>query len=79
MLPAELVNGAPPLSVNVAGVVTPQNPPVSADPEIRGRTSDIIDSVRRRGDDALRQMAAKYDCVDLDSLEVPRADWRRCR
>ncbi|MGW8266071.1 MAG: histidinol dehydrogenase [Longimicrobiales bacterium] len=44
-------------------------------PALRDRVGGILDAVRRRGDDALLQMAREYDGVDLQSLEVPRARW----
>ena len=34
-----------------------------------------IADVRTRGDEALRSLAARYDGVTLDALEVPRATW----
>ncbi len=35
---------------------------------------DIVDDVRRRGDDALRDYAAKFDHVELDELEVTQEE-----
>ena len=50
----------------------------SADPEIRKRTTAVIDRVLREGDDALRAMAREFDRVlDLREIEVPRAEWQR--
>ncbi|MEX0836984.1 MAG: histidinol dehydrogenase [Gemmatimonadota bacterium] len=44
-----------------------------------GRVGDIvarlIDEVRARGDDALVDMAERFDGVKLDALEVPREAW----
>jgi histidinol dehydrogenase len=34
-------------------------------------TSEIVDDVRRRGDQALREQAMRFDGVSLDALEVP--------
>lgn len=35
---------------------------------------DIVDDVRKRGDDALRDYAAKFDHVELDELEVTQEE-----
>jgi histidinol dehydrogenase len=45
----------------------------SVDPAIRSATAEIIESVRRGGDDALRQLAARFDAVHLDAIEVPKS------
>lgn len=45
------------------------------DPEFAKDTAVIIDDVRTHGDHALRDLAARLDGVELDSLEVPRAAW----
>ena len=42
-------------------------------PEVRRATAGIVEQVRSRGDDALRQLALQYDGVSLDDLEVPVA------
>ncbi|HKH92197.1 MAG TPA: histidinol dehydrogenase [Gemmatimonadaceae bacterium] len=46
------------------------------DASVGERTASIVGRVRRDGDDALRAMAHELDGVDLDVLEVPRAQWR---
>ena len=38
--------------------------------------ADIIDQVRTRGDEALLEMAARFDGVELAALEVPKALWQ---
>jgi histidinol dehydrogenase len=43
------------------------------DSSVRAATSSIIESVRARGDAALVEMAARFDGVTLESLEVPAA------
>lgn len=43
---------------------------------IRERTASIVQRVRADGDTALRALAAEFDGVALESLEVPRAAWR---
>jgi histidinol dehydrogenase len=43
------------------------------EPAVRARVAELLALVRARGDDALREMARKYDEVELDALEVPRA------
>ncbi|WP_291161282.1 histidinol dehydrogenase [Gemmatimonas sp. UBA7669] len=51
----------------------------TTDPGVRERTRAIIDDVRTRGDDALREMARRFDGVSpdvsLERLDVPRAAW----
>ncbi|MBT8488999.1 MAG: histidinol dehydrogenase [Gemmatimonadetes bacterium] len=37
----------------------------------------LIADVRLRGDDALFEMASRFDGVELESLEVPREAWRK--
>lgn len=44
--------------------------------DIGARTRAIIERVRRDGDDALRAMAAEFDGVTLDRLEVPMSQCR---
>ena len=46
------------------------------DASVGERTASIVARVRREGDDALRALAHELDGVDLDALEVPRAQWR---
>jgi len=41
--------------------------------QVAGDTARIIADVRARGDTALREMARRFDRVDLDALEVPRS------
>lgn len=40
-------------------------------------TAAILERVRTEGDAALRALAAEFDRVTLDALEVPRAEWER--
>lgn len=51
-------------------------------PEVAAAVAGIIDEVGRRGDEALRSLAQRYDGVVLDNLEVStsarRAALRRC-
>ncbi len=51
----------------------------TTDAGVRERTRAIIDDVRTRGDDALRDMARRFDGVtpdvSLERLDVPRAAW----
>jgi histidinol dehydrogenase len=42
-------------------------------------TAAILADVRARGDEALRAMAVRFDRVQLDALEVPRAAWDEAR
>jgi histidinol dehydrogenase len=46
------------------------------DASVGERTASIVARVRRDGDDALRALAHELDGVELDALEVPRAQWR---
>lgn len=47
-------------------------------PDDTSRTvAHILADVRGRGDAALLEMAARFDGVTLEGLEVPRADWDR--
>ena len=48
----------------------------SGDAGLRQAVAAIVERVRREGDAALREMAARFDGVALESLEVDRA---RCR
>ncbi len=45
-------------------------PALDADAELGARVTAIIERVRREGDAALRELTAKHDGVELDSLEV---------
>lgn len=47
------------------------------DAQLSNRTSAIIHEVRSRGDEALREMALRFDGASLQSLEVPRDQWTR--
>jgi histidinol dehydrogenase len=49
---------------------------VLADDSVRDRTREIIRRVREEGDGALRALARDYDGVALDTLDVPREEWR---
>jgi len=44
-------------------------------PEVAAAVTDLLSDVRARGDDALREMAAKFDGVELTELEIPRDRW----
>ena len=46
------------------------------DTAVGERTASIVARVRREGDVALRALAHELDGVELDALEVPRAQWR---
>jgi histidinol dehydrogenase len=48
----------------------------SSDPEVRARTAAIIQRVRAEGDAALVAMALAFDRATLESIEVPREQWR---
>ena len=45
--------------------------------EVRASVADLIADVRARGDEALVEMAARFDGVELAAVEVPRAAWRQ--
>lgn len=47
----------------------------SSDPKVREQTAAIVGDVRARGDAALHDLARRFDGVELDSLEIPRARW----
>lgn len=44
---------------------------------LRDTVGAIIDLVRREGDPALRSLAREYDKVKLESLEVPKSEWKK--
>lgn len=44
----------------------------SSDAAVRASVGSIISRVRTRGDDALRELGAEFDGVELGALEVPR-------
>ena len=48
----------------------------STDPGVRETTAAILADVRARGDGALRELALRFDRLELDSLEVPRPEWK---
>ena len=48
----------------------------SDDVELATAVSAILADVKARGDTALREMAARFDRVSLDALEVPRRAWQ---
>ena len=45
------------------------------EPAVRETVTGILIQVRDRGDEALRDMARRFDGVELAELEVPRARW----
>ncbi|HUI03626.1 MAG TPA: histidinol dehydrogenase [Acidimicrobiales bacterium] len=47
----------------------PRPPPASAFPS--AEVAAVVDEVRRRGDDALRSLTARFDGVTVDALRVP--------
>ncbi len=47
------------------------------DAGIATRTRTLLNEVRTGGDSALRDMAFRFDGVNLANLEVPRAEWER--
>ena len=49
----------------------------SSDDNVRSETARIIRDVRIRGDSALREQSLRFDGVNLDELEVPRARIQR--
>jgi histidinol dehydrogenase len=49
----------------------------ASDPAIESAVRDIVSDVRNRGDDALYDMAQRFDKVRLTALEVPRAECER--
>lgn len=48
-----------------------------ADEGLADQVAALLDEVRTSGDEALRDMARRYDGVELDELEVPRSLWSR--
>lgn len=51
----------------------------TSDPTVVATVSSIIADVHARGDAALREMAERFDKVQVASLEVPREAWDRAR
>lgn len=49
----------------------------SADADLRAAVANIIAAVRRRGDNALRELSLKFDSATPDCAEVPRDARRR--
>lgn len=47
----------------------------SDDPALAARVAALVADVRTRGDDALVEMARRFDGVELAALEVPKARW----
>ena len=45
------------------------------EPELREKVTRILLQVRDRGDEALRDMALRFDGVELDEMEIPRERW----
>lgn len=45
------------------------------DPAVERTVAGLVEAVRTRGDDALREQAERFDGVRPDGLEVPRAAW----
>jgi len=43
---------------------------------VQSAVAELIADVRARGDEALVEMAERFDGVTLDSVEVPRSAWR---
>jgi histidinol dehydrogenase len=44
-------------------------------PRVEGIVRDIIADVRARGDEALLELGRRFDCSELQSLEVARSEW----
>lgn len=58
-------------------VIALLRPAASRDKARERAVRDIMDDVRARGDDALREYTSKFDGVDIDQIEVPKADLKR--
>ena len=52
-------------------------PSVAEDPAVVATVRGILDDVRIRGDDALRDLTERFDRVRLDEIVVPAADCKR--
>ncbi len=48
----------------------------STDAFVRETAAAILADVRARGDRALRELALQFDHIELESLEVPRRQWK---
>ncbi len=68
-------NGEP-LEVAAPEILATRQASASVDPDVESGTRAILADVRARGDAALRGLAARFDGVTLDALEVPREAWR---
>lgn len=54
-------------------------PRATADrPDVRAAVEEVLRAVRERGDDALRELTARFDGVDVDDVTVPAAVAERC-
>jgi len=51
-----------------------ERPAVTDDGSIRAATADILTEVRRRGDDALRELTQRYDGASIDALRLSEAE-----
>jgi histidinol dehydrogenase len=49
----------------------------SNDPHVSATVQQVLREVRAKGDETLRALAKQYDSVELQTLEVPRAQWQR--
>jgi histidinol dehydrogenase len=47
----------------------------ATDPAVAREVAALLEEVRTRGDAALRAMAARFDGVELEAIEVPRTAW----
>ncbi|HEX9699148.1 MAG TPA: histidinol dehydrogenase [Acidobacteriota bacterium] len=45
--------------------------------ELVAGVAKIIEAVAERGDEAIRELARRFDGADLEAIEVPRSEWRR--
>ncbi|MGI8661705.1 MAG: histidinol dehydrogenase [Acidimicrobiales bacterium] len=55
----------------------PRPDPVGASDEVVASVRATLAQVRARGDDALRELTARFDGVEIDHPSVPRAEWKR--
>lgn len=51
--------------------------PVQDPVHLRAQVQQVLDEVRQRGDDALRQYTREWDQVTLDSLSVSTSEWEQ--
>lgn len=54
-------------------------PAISASESITRTVNDILDNVKARGDEALREYSAKFDKTTVTALKVSAGDRRRQR